>query len=110
MLPFIDPLQMLTAVVIVYGVLVESASDMIALILWCFQESAEECGAHLSIWSAGLFISKWRSAHRRGVRARLYTDDPEYRRVLREQELQLRSTVSLSITNMCVCVCVCVCV
>ncbi|KAF4097162.1 hypothetical protein G5714_021170 [Onychostoma macrolepis] len=59
------------------------------------KESAEECGAHLSVWSAGLFISKWRSAHRRGVRARLYTDDPEYRRVLREQELQLRSTVPL---------------
>ncbi|KTG47081.1 hypothetical protein cypCar_00028988 [Cyprinus carpio] len=59
------------------------------------QKGAAEEGGHLSVWSAGLFISKWRSAQRRGVRARLYTDDPEYRRVLREQELQLRSTVPL---------------
>ncbi|XP_059358897.1 uncharacterized protein LOC132097284 isoform X3 [Carassius carassius] len=63
------------------------------------KDVTEECGAHLSVWSAGLFISKWRSAQRRGVRARLYTDDPEYRRVLREQELQLRSTVPLPLAS-----------
>ncbi|XP_052445944.1 uncharacterized protein LOC127987609 [Carassius gibelio] len=63
------------------------------------KDVTEESGAHLSVWSAGLFISKWRSAQRRGVRARLYTDDPEYRRVLREQELQLRSSVPLPLAS-----------
>ncbi|KAK2906492.1 hypothetical protein Q8A67_005477 [Cirrhinus molitorella] len=57
--------------------------------------SAVDSGAHLSVWSAGLIISKWRSAQRRGVRARLNTEDPEYRRLLNQQELQLRSTVPL---------------